>query len=204
MKKSAISLLTTILLISTTASSIEPSHYDTSTHVLSIPNLVIKDNKGNDNPPKIYEETKLLLNLDGTWKALNLDANPHYLDLYQQIEGYWEGRSSGYLGDFCFNPAPDSHFRIRHYRISLITNGTNIHGIVAGSGSCTTDTIGTLIGEITDQKKISFSIEFDGKEYIEFKGKISDNFSKIEGSIEYKESGTSYTGEKEDLSLSLN
>ena len=113
----------------------------------------------------VYKEKKLLLNLDGTWKALNLDANPHYLDLYQKIEGYWEGNSSGYFGDICLTPRPDSSLRIRHYRISLIASrpGADIHGTVAGSGSCNLETIGTLVGEITDQG-VFFSIEFEGKE----------------------------------------
>ncbi|MCK5870954.1 MAG: hypothetical protein KAG45_10070, partial [Methyloprofundus sp.] len=92
---------------------------------------------------------------------------------------------------------------VGHYRISLMQHGDKLIGIVAGLEPCSADTIGKLTGKITGNE-VSFSIEFNGKEYVEFKGNVSDDFSKIEGSIEYKESGTSYTGEKEDLSLSLN
>ncbi len=201
MKKIGAVLFGSTLLVSMKVFSIESSDYNTSTQILTIPSLAVKSQENGLDVARKYGDTTLFLNPDGTWKIMALDTSPSLFHLEQKkLAGYWIGESLTYPGEVCSHGAEFP--RIGHYKISLMQNGDQLIGIVVGSPPCSISRVGNLVGKVTGEK-VWFSIEFNGEEFIEFEGNTSHDLHKIEGSIVYKKPNTSYTGEKDSLSLSL-
>ncbi len=156
--------------------AIEPSNYHISSQILSIPNLVVKD-KG------LYKDTKLLLNLEGSWKILDLDPNPT-LETQLNLTGHWGGQIDRFPGDICFNPHPEDWWDLGYFDISLIQNKNVLTGAIIGNAPCAMGVDGKLIGTIND-RTISFTMVFSNGDEIKFKGKIFNDFGSIEGIATY-------------------
>jgi hypothetical protein len=203
-------LLSGAFLMSTNTLSTELSHYDTSTQILRIPSLVVKGMETYNGMDKKYKNTTLLLNPDGTWKVIDLEATPSFYPKIEKLTGHWVGQSASFPGwesvGLCLSVSGDVGVgwqRIGGYEISLMQHEDKLTGVVIGSVSCRLPAIGKLTGRLTN-KALSFTIEFNGQEYIKFEGKVSGDFSRIDGTVKYIETGTRYYGDEEGLSLSLN